>query len=172
MTAYEGLFYFLVYSLLGWLLENVYSLSTQGVFWKEGFLKSPLKPMYGIAPLLLLSLRGDGQHAFIVALGCLLIPTIVEYLSGYLLFTFFGKRWWDYSELRGQLHGHICFRFSMYWAVLSVLVLEFLHPQIEVIYRSMEEVWEPASLLFLLLFVSDLLWTCWDRRREWRRSLV
>lgn len=174
MTAEELGFYFLLYSLFGWLLENVYSWFAQGVFWKEGFLKSPFKPMYGVAPLLLLMLcrESAGTRPWIAAALCLLIPTIVEGISGYLLLTLFGRRWWDYSGLRFQLAGHICLRFSLYWGILSALLLKVLHPLAEQAYQGVSSVWPVAGPALLLLFAADLLWTCLTRRREFRGSLI
>ncbi|MNO34170.1 hypothetical protein D3C76_241990 [compost metagenome] len=174
MTAGELGFYFLLYSLFGWLLENVYSLFTQGVFWKEGFLKGPLKPMYGVAPLLLLIFlqEGEGVRPLLAALLCLIIPTVVEGISGYLLFTIFGRRWWDYSGLRFQLGGHVCLRFSVYWGLLSALMFKVVHPLVEQAYESISLVWSVAGPLLLLLLAADLVWTCLTRRREFRGSLI
>lgn len=49
-AASPYLFYFTVYSFLGWVLEGSYNLYSTGTFRKEGFLKGPFKPMYGCAP--------------------------------------------------------------------------------------------------------------------------
>lgn len=172
MKAGEIWFYFLLYSLLGWLLENGHSFFTRGEFWKEGFLKGPFKPMYGVAPLLLLMLCREGSSPVLVALLCLLVPTVVEGVSGYLLHTLFGRKFWDYSANRGQLGGYVCLRYSLYWGVLSLLVLNVLHPLAVLAYRSLAPVWHVAGPVFLLLFAADLLWTCLIRRRAWRGSLI
>lgn len=111
----ESLFYFMAYSVCGWFLENVYSLATRGVFWKEGFMKGPYKPMYGFAPLLLLHFGREAPNPFLMLGLCFAVPTAVEYASGMLLQGLFGRQWWDYSNNRWQLQGHICLRFSLYW---------------------------------------------------------
>lgn len=171
MTMDALFFYFLMYSLFGWILENVYSYLTEGVFWKEGFLKGPFKPMYGVAPLLLL-LCGTGQSFVVVMLLCLVIPTIVEYISGYLLKRVFHQQWWNYTENRMQLHGHICLQFSLYWAVLSLVFLRFIHPSIQGLYTNMEPIWVKVSPIFLLLFLVDLVWTYQVRRRALKSNLI
>ena len=43
------LFNFILYSIVGWIIEGVYSYIITGNFKKEGFMKGPYKPMYGIA---------------------------------------------------------------------------------------------------------------------------
>lgn len=171
MTIDALLFYFLVYSLFGWLLENGYSYLTEGVFAEDGFLKGPYKPMYGVAPLLLL-LLSTGRSLFVVLFLCLVIPTVVEYVSGYLLNRVFHKQWWNYSENRMQLNGHICLKFSLYWTVLSFIFLRYAHPLVERIYSGLKPVWVMISPIFLLMFLVDLVWTYQVRRRAIKSDLI
>ncbi|GGG07457.1 putative ABC transporter permease [Paenibacillus aceti] len=172
MELNEWMFYFLVYSLCGFLLENVYSWFTTGVFWKEGYLKGPYKPMYGFAPLLLLLLSGAVQNRALLWLFCLLVPTIVEYVSGLLLYKLFGRRWWDYSDNRLQLAGHICLRFSLYWGGLSFVFLQYIHPVIQNGYARISELWTTAGPLLLLLFMLDMMLTYRSRRKAWKADLI
>lgn len=167
MTLPELLFYFLAYSFIGWILENVYSFFTSGVFWKDGFMKGPYKPMYGVAPLLLLWAAARVHHPVSLILLCVVIPTAVEYVSGALLFRLFGKRWWDYSGNKGQISGHICVRFSLYWGVLSLGFLYYLHPLTQRVYEQLQPVWGIAGPLLFLLFFADLAWTAFTRRWYW-----
>jgi len=157
-------FYFIVYSFLGWVLEGTYNLYSQGSFRKEGFLKGPFKPMYGFAPLFLLAARNLPLPLFLLL--ALLIPSAVEYASGWLLKSMFHKQWWDYSRMPHQLQGHICLRFSLYWWVLSAACIYILHPVMVFLYGLIEPVWELALPLVALLLIVDLLWTCRSRRRE------
>ncbi|WP_286155010.1 putative ABC transporter permease [Bacillus sp. FJAT-27264] len=161
----EYLFYFMMYSFLGWVLEGTYNLYSQGTFRKEGFLRGPFKPMYGLAPLLLLAVRDLEVSLPIFLLCALLIPSAVEYASGWLLQKAFHKQWWDYSGMSYQLHGHICLRFSLYWWMLSVACMYVLQPLMVLLYRQVGVVWQIAMPLVILLFSADLLWTCWTRAR-------
>lgn len=180
MPLDEALYYFLVYSLLGWMLENVYSYSTRGVFWKEGFLLGPFKPMYGFAPVILLLLVGVEESqlwqpwarmiAFIAL--CVIVPTVVEYVSGYLLKVCFGRQWWDYSGYVGQLHGHICLRFSLYWGALSLLCLYGIQPLLSQNFLKIHSIWVYAGPLLLLIFLADFTWTTIVRRKDWKQSRV
>ncbi|MMZ60596.1 hypothetical protein D3C76_464770 [compost metagenome] len=180
MSLNEALYYFLVYSLLGWILENVYSYFTRGVFWKEGFLLGPYKPMYGFAPVILLLLvdieeflfRQPGARLIAVIVLCVMIPTVVEYVSGYLLKAWFGRQWWDYSGYVGQVQGHICLRFSLYWGVLSLLCLYGIQPLLSHHYMKIQSIWVYAGPVLLLIFLMDLAWTSSLRRRDLKQSRV
>jgi uncharacterized membrane protein len=158
-------FYFAVYSFLGWVLEGSYNLYSQGAFRKEGFLKGPFKPMYGCAPLLLLTAQDAGLPLLLLLVLALIVPSVVEFISGWLLKSAFRKQWWDYSDMPYQLRGHICLRFSLYWWGLSVMCIYGVQPLMNVLYLHVERLWIPLLPVAMLLFAADVLWTCRNRRR-------
>lgn len=146
-------FYFTVYSLFGWLLENGYSKLTGRGFFKPNFFLGPFKPMYGFAPVLLVYLIGPETNWVGVILLCLFIPSVVEYLTGILLQKFFQRQWWDYSDMPLQLHGHICLPFSLCWIILSIICLKWIHPAIILMYGAIAPLWSwvwPAVGLYLI----------------------
>lgn len=159
------MFYFVIYSFLGWVLEGTYNLYSVGTFRKEGFLKGPFKPMYGCAPLLLLAAKDLGFPVPVLLVLALIIPSVVEYASGWLLTALFHRQWWNYSAMPYQLQGHICLKFSLYWWGLATACIYLLHPLIEWSYVRIEKLWLPILPLVVLLFLSDLLWTFRVRRR-------
>ncbi|ASA26246.1 hypothetical protein B9T62_08445 [Paenibacillus donghaensis] len=160
----------MLYSFLGWVLEGSYQLYTAGTFRKEGFLKGPFKPMYGLAPVLLLACKDLGWPLPLLLVLALLVPSAVEYASGWLLKTLFRKQWWDYSAMPYQLQGHICLRFSLYWWGLSAACLFGLQPLAGWLYRLVQPVWNWTAPGFMLLFAADLLWT-WRTRRSGQTEL-
>ncbi len=164
-VASQYFFYFMIYSFLGWVLEGTYNLYSTGAFRKEGFLKGPFKPMYGFAPLLLLIVMNLEVPLPLFLLLTLVIPSMVEYVSGWLLKTLFHKQWWDYSSMPHQLQGHICLRFSMYWWLLATACLYVIQPLLQLLYRLVEPTWELLLPAVALYATADLLWTCWTRRR-------
>lgn len=158
-------FYFMIYSFLGWVLEGTYNLYSNGSFRKEGFLKGPFKPMYGFSPVFLLLARDIALPTIFILLLALVIPSLVEYVSGWLLKTAFHKQWWDYSRMSYQLHGHICLRFSMYWWGLSLACVYGIQPLMELLYAGVHKIWIVILPVAGLYFTVDLVWTCWNRYR-------
>ncbi|MEK8206325.1 putative ABC transporter permease [Paenibacillus sp. FSL L8-0696] len=158
-------FYFMVYSFLGWVLEGTYNLYSNGSFRKEGFLKGPFKPMYGFAPLLLLIARDLTLPLPLFLFLALIIPSAVEFISGWLLKTVFHKQWWDYSGMSYQLQGHICLRFSLYWWGLSVASVYVIQPLMELLYSGVQPILKFVLPIVGFYFMADLLWTCWSRYR-------
>jgi len=150
-------FYFTLYSFIGWLLENSYSYFTTHIFFKENFLFGPFKPIYGFAPILLVYLIVPKMNGTLIILFCFTIPTLVEYISGAMLQKLFQKQWWDYSDMPIQLHGHICLPFSICWGLLSFICLVWIHPVITLIYSSIELYWGWIWAAVGLYFLADLV---------------
>jgi uncharacterized membrane protein len=149
-------FYFTIYSLIGWLLENTYSYATKRKFFKPNFFIGPFKPMYGFAPVLLVYLIGPETNWAVVLFLCFFIPTFIEYLSGALLQKFFQRQWWDYSDMPLQLHGHICLPFSLCWILLSLACVNWVHPVFVDVYEGVQFIWAWIWPAIILYFIAEL----------------
>lgn len=151
------IFNFILYSFLGWVLEEVYCFFVTKSFKKDGFLKVPLKPMYGFAITILvfcyyyLEIRG-------VALIILffVVPTIIEYISGVALKSFFRKEYWNYSGKKFNIQGVICLKFSIYWAILSAFVIYIMQNIINDVYVYLTNIFNIISLIVLIYMLVDL----------------
>jgi uncharacterized membrane protein len=153
-------FNFIFYSFVGWILEEVYSFMLTKKFKKEGFLIGPFKPMYGIAVTLLIIcnevLDIDGIPLLLL---CFLIPTTVEYISGYMLKHIFNKVYWDYSNLKYNIHGFVTLKFSLYWMLLSLFGLYYLQPNLHDLYIEKERFFNIVVILGSIVLSSDLYLT-------------
>ena len=146
-------FNFIIYSFIGWIIEELYSYVTIKKFKKEGFLKGPVKPMYGIAiAILILYNQILDIYGIPLIILCFLIPTTVEYISGYMLKHIFNKVYWDYSNLKYNIHGFVTIKFSLYWMLLSFIGIYFLQPVVYNIYIELEKV-----LIIVVCFLSIIL---------------
>lgn len=152
------IFYFIAYSFLGWIIEGLFNLATQGYFLKPNFLIIPIKPMYGFAALFLLFV----EPLVPLWLFCILsffIPTIVEYASGFLLDYFLGLKYWTYSHLPLNLNGYVCLLFSFFWIVLALLLIYFVHPAMKLLYETIRPIWYVLCPLISLYLISDFVIT-------------
>lgn len=149
-------FYFTIYALIGWLIENSYSYATKRKFFKPNFFHGPFKPMYGFAPVVLVYLIGPETNWGIIFLLCFIIPTFIEYLSGTLLQKFFQRQWWDYSDMPLQIQGHICLPFSLCWIFLSLACIKWIHPVIISAYEAAEFLWAWIWPAVVLYFIAEL----------------
>lgn len=154
------IFNFILYSFLGWGIEESYSFVITGGLKKDGFLNGPFKPMYGLAFTYLIFcneiLQIDGVPLMIL---CFLIPTTVEYISGSALKYIFNKSYWDYSNFKYNLHGFVTIKFSIYWTLLSYIGIRFLQPAIYFFYKEHKGNLLVGIFLFLIVLIIDLLLT-------------
>lgn len=120
---------FFLFNVLGWILENIYSLFSYGHFQKDGFLSLPFKPMYGITMSTLILLHETiATNNYIFIPLCLLVPTSIEYITGKIMRTYFNKDYWNYSKCRFNVNGLICAKFSIYWTFLSYISVIYVYP--------------------------------------------
>lgn len=149
-------FNFIIYSFIGWLIEEIYAFIVDKRFKKEGFLIGPFKPMYGIAmTLLILYNSALNINGILLLVLCFLIPTTVEYTSGYMLKHIFNKVYWDYSNLKYNINGFITLRFSLYWTVLSFIGVNYIQPIFYSIYINAEEFFQLFVIVSIITFTID-----------------
>lgn len=149
------IFLFFVYSFGGWILEGIFNRVTVGSFSKDNFLKLPIKPMYGISMILLVTLASLYQNWVAIVFGSFIIPSLVEFTTGTLLELHTGRKWWDYSSMKFNLAGHVCLVFSFSWMVLSIFVIYFIQPLLATAYSSAESLFVTISILLTFVFIFD-----------------
>ena len=160
----RGIFYasfnFILYSFIGWIIEGIYNVTVTKKLKKEGFLIGPFKPMYGIAStILILYNQMLDINGIPLVLLCFLIPTTVEYISGYILKHIFNKVYWDYSDFKYNIHGFVTLKFSLYWTLLSFIGVYFLQPTIYSIYRELENSLTIVVCILSIILAIDLFIT-------------
>ena len=153
------LFNFILYSFLGWIIEEVYSYFILGYFKKDGFLNVPLKPMYGIAMCALIYCNDRlNIHSISLPLLFLIVPTIIEYLTGYLLKKLFNKEYWNYCSFKYNFQGFICLNFSLCWAILTTIAVIFIQPIIKVSFiQAMYLLGLISAIAFLIMAIDSII---------------
>ena len=159
-TVYFLLFNFILYSFLGYLIEQVYARFTRGHFKSEGFLYGPFKPMYGFAMTILIFARYTLRLSPLTMLVlCFVIPTLVEYVSGFLTETFFNTLYWDYSTIKFNYKGLICLPFSIAWMGLCYIGIYYFQPFVNTFYLYNSSLWSFIVWPFMFYFLLDFLLT-------------
>ncbi|WP_294387812.1 putative ABC transporter permease [uncultured Clostridium sp.] len=162
----EILYNFFVYGFIGWIIENIFSYYIHGHFQKEGFLKGPFKPMYAIAMAWMLELYKIVPNIKFLIIISFIIPTTVEYITGFVMRKFFNNDYWDYSKEKFNYEGIICLKFSIIWVILSVIDVKVIHPYfVYKIFDSINGIWPGLSILFILALFMDEILTFIDFRK-------
>jgi uncharacterized membrane protein len=126
---YRNAFYFLIYAIIGWLMEVAYAAVNAGKFVNRGFLNGPYCPIYGFGFLVVKFALGKFEdNILILALGSFLFMSLLEFFVGWILEKIFHNRWWDYSGLPFNIGGYVCLKFSLAWTFCCLFVLKIFHP--------------------------------------------
>lgn len=150
---------FYIYCFFGWCFESAYVSLLEHHWVNRGFLRAPLLPIYGSGALcILLVCLPVKENSFAVFVLGVVFPTLMEYITGYVMELLFKMRYWDYTGKKGNINGYICLQSSIAWGFLSLLLIHFIHPPIG---RWVERLPHLALLIVVIViscvFVSDVI---------------
>ncbi len=157
----ELILYFTIYSFLGWLSETIYCFIIDKKFTYRGFLYGPVCPIYGFGAIIVLSaLDGLKDNVLFVFLGGMILASILEYITSYILEKLFNMKWWDYSKHKFNINGRVCLLNSTFFGLLSVFIIEVLQPSIKDILTSLSSsIVYSLSGIISIIFIIDLIFT-------------
>ncbi len=122
-TFSTWLFFFYFYCFLGWIWETCYVSVLKAKWVNRGFMRGPFLPIYGSGAIVVLiftlPFRTNPGLVFVVGMAS---ATILEYFTGAAMEQMFHVRYWDYSNQRLNLNGHICVTSSLAWGMFSVIL--------------------------------------------------
>lgn len=144
---------FIIYSFIGWIMEVMWNLFTDKKLVNRGFLIGPYCPIYGVGCLLLILLLGSfKEQPVLLFFMSIIVCSILEYSTSYIMEKLFKARWWDYSEYKFNLNGRICAATMIPFGVLGVLVVYYLNPFISGLVDFNNIVFICILVLFILDF--------------------
>lgn len=145
---------FWAYSFFGYLLERGYAAATRAPqLPRKGFLLLPMCPVYGLGALAVLALPPALTDGFWpMALWGGLAATAVEYVVHLLYDRLLGVRFWDYTQVRGNLRGRVCLPFSLAWGLLAAAVLPAAQAALE---PALASIPPAVTYAMLLVFTAD-----------------
>ena len=122
---------FIIYSMMGWIMEVLCSLYNLKKFVNRGFLLGPYCPIYGSGAILITLLLNryinDPITLFIMAI---LVCGVLEYLTSYAMEKLFHLRWWDYSNKKININGRVCLDTIIPFGILGMLIMYVTNPWI------------------------------------------
>lgn len=148
--------YFIIYSFLGWVMESIVRSICEKKLINTGFLKGPFCPIYGIgATIMFLFLEGFSSKPIWLFFIAIIILTAWEYVVGVFLEKAFHTKYWDYSDHKFNFQGRICLTNSIYWGILGVLFVKYIHPFIQQILAKIDT--NLTNYIMAILFIIFLV---------------
>lgn len=162
---------FVIYSFLGWVLETAYASRNEKKFVNRGFLTGCFCPIYGFGAVLTVEIfkwiniyiQNNVIFTSVSILATVIVVTLLEYITGYLLEKIFNCKWWDYSENFANVKGYICLSYSLLWGVLAFILIKAINPIILSLINMINaqvKMW--ISVFLLSYFIGDCIKTTVD----------
>ena len=150
---------FILYSMLGWLVESIYMSFCNRKITNRGFGKGPFCPIYGFGAVIgYLILRPMSGNLVAVYFAGAFLATTFEYIVGIGMIKLLGDLWWDYNEKPFNYKGIICLESTIAWGFYAVGIVAYLHGQV---YRVIDmfsiEMGKRAIYIVLTIVVIDYM---------------
>ena len=150
---------FILYSMLGWLVESIYMSFCNRKITNRGFGKGPFCPIYGFGAVIgYLMLRPMSGNLVAVYFAGAFLATTFEYIVGIGMIKLLGDLWWDYNEKPFNYKGIICLESTIAWGFYAVGIVAYLHGQV---YRVIDmfsiEMGKRAIYIVLTIVVIDYM---------------
>ncbi len=148
---------FMMYSFMGWLMEVIVTFVKEHKFVNRGFLIGPYCPIYGYGCLLIILLLKRYENDVVVLfLMSIVICSILEYVTSFVMEKLFHARWWDYSDKKFNINGRICLETMIPFGLLGSFIMYIVNPfytKILSFFPSL--VLEIIALILFLIYIVD-----------------
>ena len=150
---------FLIYSFLGWTMEMVVCYFATKKWVDRGFLIGPICPIYGSGCLLIILLLNKYiEDPFVLFVMAMLICSLLEYFTSYIMEKLFKARWWDYSHKKYNINGRICLDNILAFGILGLLMMYVINPfVVKMLGYISINILNIVSLVLFIVFVVDLV---------------
>lgn len=149
---------FLIYSFIGWLAEVGAFLVSDKKFVNRGFMVGPVVPIYGTGGMLI-TLFLTKYYDEPVTLFCMavIICSILEYFTSYLMEKLFKTRWWDYSNKKFNINGRVCLSNLVLFGIMGLVMIYLVNPFLISILNKIDiGVLKVVVSILVIIFMTDL----------------
>lgn len=165
---YHIIQWFLVYGILGWIVESVYMSICNRKLTNRGFTHGPICPIYGFGALTVYFLLRPfaGNLVLLYIMGCI-VPTLLEYLTAQVMLFIFGEVWWDYNEKPFNYKGILCLESIIAWGFYTVGLFLFLQNAVERFVDSYSfEIGCVVSTFSIMLYMVDFSYSFYQAKKS------
>lgn len=150
---------FIIYSMIGYVSELIYcSIQFKKIVLNRGFFIGPYLPIYGVCCIMMTffleKYNNDLAALFVMSI---VLCSITEFVTSYILEKIYKVRWWDYSNMKFNFEGRICLLNSCLFGVGGVVLIHFINPMVYPILDMLNDnVLIIIGLSLIVIFVADL----------------
>ena len=147
--------YFISYSFIGWLAETLFIYIKTNKLVDRGFLIGPYCPIYGFGCIaMILYLTQYKNNILTVFILGVVICSILEYFTSYIMEKLFKTRWWDYSTHKYNLNGRICGENCLLFGLGGIAILYIIHPLLTKLINKIPTITFIIITIILLIIIT------------------
>lgn len=157
MKLTEIFLLFIIYAILGWVVEVINNIVINKKFVNRGFLIGPYCPIYGVGGVIATIFLTKYKESIIVLfVMSMFLFALLEYFTSYLMEKLFKARWWDYTDYRFNINGRICLETLIPFGLLGCFAIYVVNPILFSIY-SMTNIFvlRFIALVLFIIFIID-----------------
>ena len=151
---------FIIYSFIGYISELIYcSIQLKKIVLNRGFFIGPYLPIYGVCCVLMtFFLEKYNDDLIVLFIMSVVLCSIIEYLTSYVLEKIFKVRWWDYSNMKFNFEGRICLLNSSLFGVGGVGLIHFINPFVFPLLDMLpRKILIIIGIILIIIFIIDLV---------------
>jgi len=131
ITVNNYFFLFYVAAFAGFIWEVLLYFIQEQSFYKRGFFHGPWLPIYGCgAVIIYFFLHKKKSHPIQCFFFSGLIGGTVELFIGWILFTFFHAKYWDYTNQFLNVGGYICLYSILGFGLAGMILVCYAAPKL------------------------------------------
>lgn len=159
-TIYTYFMLFLLYSILGWIIELVdLSIIERKLIKNRGFLIGPYCPIYGFGALLMtLFLTKYENDPVVLFFMAIIVTSILEYYTSVILEKIFKARWWDYSNMKFNINGRVLLINSLGFGFFGLILIYCFNPFLFSMFNKINPTFFAGiSIILFIIFLTDVI---------------
>lgn len=157
MNLYFYFILFMFYAFFGWCIEIIYTFIKDKNVVNRGFLMGPYCPIYGWGCILIILLLNRYlKDPIVLFIMSMVICSVLEYVTSFVMEKLFKARWWDYSDRKFNINGRICLETLVPFGLLGCLLMYVINPFISgLILKIPSNILNVIAIILLIIFLFD-----------------
>ncbi len=155
---------FIIFSIIGYVVEMVTCAIMDKKIANRGFMCGPIIPIYGVGSLTiaygLKPFANNYSYIFYVVILGMVVASVVEYITSYVLEKIFHNKWWDYSQEKFNIKGRVCLRNAILFGIGTPIILYVIDPWVKDFLLQFKNGYLIAmAIISFLIFILDLIYS-------------
>ena len=158
------IWFFFLFSFVGWLFEVCFYLVNEGSFINRGVLTGPWLPIYGFGGLMIIFfLKPVRSKPPLLFAAAFVMCGTLEYMTSWVLELIAHKRWWDYTGYFLTINGRVCLEGLTVFGLAGVAVTYAIAPfSDELLSRIPEKKRKLLAGVMIAVFLADCVWSVFN----------